>query len=129
MSEHFNINENISNIFLRLEEFIKTKTVVGEPMQIGEVTIVPFIDISFGLGTGGGTGTEQGAQGKGGGGAAGSGGRISPTAVLVIKGDQVQLMPINKSANLEKLIEIVPGIVDKLKDVVPEEKKEKNMED
>lgn len=115
MSDSFSIGENINNLFEKLESFIKTKTVVGEPMQIGEVTIVPFIDISFGVGTGGGSGTEEkGNQGTGGG--AGSGGKVSPTAVLVIKGDQVELMPIKKSGSLEKLIEMVPGIIEKAKD-------------
>jgi len=118
MSNDFNISDNINNLFTRLEDFIKTKTVVGEPIQIGEVTLVPFIDISFGLGTGGGTGKEQ-SQNSGG---AGSGGKISPTAVLVIRGDKVDLMPINKLANLEKLLEMVPGIVDKLKNNKTEEK-------
>lgn len=121
MSDNFNVNESISNIFARLEEFIKTKTVVGEPIQIGEVTIVPFVDISFALGTGGGSGTEEkGNQGTGGG--AGSGGKVSPTAVLIIKGDKVELLPINKSANLERLIQIVPDIVEKIKDITVEDK-------
>ncbi|HBC98068.1 MAG TPA: sporulation protein [Clostridium sp.] len=120
MSDNFNVNESISNIFARLEEFIKTKTVVGEPMQIGEITIVPFIDITFGVGTGGGSGTDQpGNQGTGGG--AGSGGKVSPTAVLVIKDGEVELLSINKSKNLEKLLEIVPDIVTKLKDTKTED--------
>ena len=112
MSDSFNISENINNIFDKLESFLKTKTVVGEPMQIGEVTIVPFIDISFGLGTGGGSGVEEkGNQGSGGG--AGSGGKISPTAILVIKGDKIELLPIKKAGGLDKLIDMVPDIVAK----------------
>ena len=112
MSDNFNISENINNIFEKLESFLKTKTVVGEPMKIGDVTIVPFIDISFGLGTGGGSGIEEkGNQGSGGG--AGSGGKISPTAILVIKGDQVELLPIKKAGGLDKLIEMVPYIIEK----------------
>ena len=112
MSDNFNISENINNIFEKLESFLKTKTVVGEPMKIGDVTIVPFIDISFGLGTGGGSGIEEkGNQGSGGG--AGSGGKISPTAILVIKGDQVELLPIKKAGRLDKLIEMVPYIIEK----------------
>lgn len=113
MPENFNIGENINQIFEKLESFLKTETVVGEPIQIGEITLVPFIDISFGMA--GGAGTEQkGSQGTGGG--AGSGGRISPTAVLVIKGGQVELMPIKNYGYLEKLIDMVPDIVEKVKE-------------
>lgn len=112
MSDNFNVSESINNIFDKLENFLKTKTVVGEPMQIGDVTIVPFIDISFGLGTGGGSGVEEkGNQGSGGG--AGSGGKISPTAILVIKGDKIELLPIKKAGGLDKLIDMVPDIVAK----------------
>lgn len=124
----FNVNESISNIFARLEDFIKTKTVVGEPMEIGGVTIVPFVDISFALGTGGGSGAEEkGAQGTGGG--AGSGGKVSPTAVLVIKGDKVELLPINKAANLERIVQLVPDIVEKINkaSTIKKEDEEENL--
>ena len=117
----FNINENMNNIFEKLESFLKTKTVVGEPIQVGQVTLVPFIDISFGVGTGGGGGTEEkGNKGEGGG--AGSGGKISPSAVLVIKGDQVELLPIKKASGLEKLMEMVPDIMQKINEMEKEEK-------
>ena len=112
MSDNFNISDNINNIFDKLESFLKTKTVVGEPIQLGDVTIVPFIDISFGLGTGGGSGIEEKGN-KGSGGGAGSGGRISPTAILVIKGDKIELLPIKKTGGLDRLIDMVPDIVAK----------------
>lgn len=116
MQDNYNIGENINNIFGKLESFLKTKTVVGEPMQIGEITLVPFIDISFGMGSGGGVGAEQQSSNQGSGGAAGSGGRISPTAVLVIKGGQVELMPFKNYGYLEKLMDMVPDILEKVKE-------------
>lgn len=123
----FDFKENIGVIFDKLENFLKTKTVVGEPIQIGETTIVPFINLTFGLGTGGGTGRdEKGNGGVGGGG--GTGAKIAPTAVLVIKGDKVELFPIKKSGGLDKLVEMVPGIIDKISEK-KEEKKEKTVEE
>jgi uncharacterized spore protein YtfJ len=115
MSDSFNISENINALFEKLESFLKTKTVVGEPLKVGETTIIPFIDISFGLGTGGGGGTdEKSCNGTGGG--AGTGGKISPSAILVIQGDRVELLPIKKSGSLERLIDMVPDLVEKVKD-------------
>jgi uncharacterized spore protein YtfJ len=108
----FNIKDNVNNIFEKLQNFMKTETVVGEPIQVGELTIVPFIEINFGLGTGGGSGADKEAKGDGGG--LGSGGKISVSSVLVINGDHVEMMPIKKSSSLDKLIEMVPGIVDKV---------------
>ena len=31
---------------------IKVETVVGEAVQIGDTTLVPFVDVTFGFGTG-----------------------------------------------------------------------------
>jgi uncharacterized spore protein YtfJ len=33
----------------------------------------------------------------------------------VIKGDKVDLLPITKQANLGKLLEMVPGLIEKIK--------------
>lgn len=110
---NFNVNENINVLFERLEKFLTSKTVVGEPIQIGETTLIPFITTSFGLGSGGGDGKDpKGANGVGGG--SGIGARITPTAVLVVKGDKTELIPIKKAANFEKLIEMVPELVNKI---------------
>jgi uncharacterized spore protein YtfJ len=112
MPDNFDLNETINNVFARLQEFIKTETVVGEPVQVGDVTIIPFVNVSFGVGTGGGTGKDREAN-QGSGGGAGSGGKISPTAVLVIKGDNAELLSIDKSTSLERLAFMVPDLVDK----------------
>lgn len=120
---NFDFKENVEVIFDKLENFLKTKTVVGEPIKVGETTIVPFINLTFGLGTGGGTGNDdKGVGGSGGGG--GTGAKISPTAVLVIQGDKVELLPIKKSGGLDKLVDMVPGIIEKIN----EKKEEKEID-
>lgn len=125
---NFDFKENVEVIFDKLENFLKTKTVVGEPIKIGETTLVPFINICFGMGIGGGNGTdEKGNGGVGSGG--GSGARIAPTAVLVIKGDKVELLPIKKSGGLDKLVDMVPGIVDKINEKKEEKEVEKRIEE
>jgi len=125
---NFDFKENVETIFDKLENFLKTKTVVGDPIKIGETTIVPFINLSFGLGTGGGNGTdEKGNGGIGGGG--GTGARISPTAVLVIQGEKVELLPIRKSGGLDKLVDMVPGIIEKIQEKKEEKAVEEKLED
>lgn len=124
---NFDFKENMSVIFDKLENFLKTKTVVGEPMVIGETTIIPFINLTFGLGSGGGSGTDdKGMGGVGGGG--GSGAKVSPAAVLVIQGDKVELLPIKKSGGLDKLVDMVPGIIEKISEKKEEKEIEKNIE-
>ena len=108
-----NLSENASVLFEKLEKFFTSKTVVSEPMQVGSVTLIPLLNISFGLGLGGGDGTdEKGNKGTGGG--SGVGARAIPTAVLVIRDGQVEVLPINNRGGLEKLVDLVPDILEKV---------------
>jgi uncharacterized spore protein YtfJ len=111
MADNF-VKENINTIFENFEKFISTKTVVGQPIQIGEVTLVPLIDVCFGAGTGGGDGADE-KGGKGVGSAGGGGAKISPAAVLVIKGDNIEMMPVKKGSSFERLIDMAPELIEK----------------
>lgn len=107
------IPENLEVLFNKLENFLKTETVVGEPIVVGETTLVPIISVMFGCGTGSGGGTdEKGADGSGS--ALGLGARVIPNAILVIKKDVVTMLPVKDKNNIGNLIEMVPEIVSKL---------------
>lgn len=78
------IDSSMELIFDKLEKFLKTETVVGEPIQIGDITLIPIISVSFGCGGGSGQGKDsKGSDGVGGG--IGIGAKVSPDAILVIK--------------------------------------------
>lgn len=107
------IPENTEALFSNLEKFLKTETVVGEAIIIGETTLIPLITVSFGCGTGGGTGNSL-KDGEGSGGGLGAGAKITPTAILVIKNGEVTMLPVKGRVNLENLIEMVPEIISKV---------------
>ena len=107
------IPENTDALFSNLEKFLKTETVVGEAIILGETTLIPLITVSFGCGTGGGTGISP-KDGEGSGGGLGAGAKITPTAILVIKNGEVTMLPVKGKFNLENLIEMVPEIVAKV---------------
>ena len=108
-----NIPENTEALFSNLEKFLKTETVVGEPIILGETTLIPLISVSFGCGTGGGTGNSP-KDGEGSGGGLGAGAKITPTAILVIKNGEVTMLPVKGKYNLESLIEMVPELISKV---------------
>lgn len=109
----FDFKGNIELMFEKFEKFLTEKTVIGEPMKMDNVTLIPAISISFGMGNGGGDGTdEKGNGGTGSGG--GIGAKITPTAMIAIRGDDVQIMPISKGHAFEKLIDMVPDLMAKL---------------
>lgn len=111
------IKENLESIFQNFKHMISVETVVGEAVHIGDTTLVPFVDVAFGFGTGGFNGAKtENVAGKGGGG--GGGGKLTPTAVLVIKGERVELFSIkdgNKAGAFEKILNMAPEIIDKMK--------------
>ena len=100
-----NINENLDVLFNRMEGFVSTKTVVGEAVTIGDVTIVQLIEVAVGVGAGAG---EKNAGGGG------LGAKIIPSAVLAIHDGTVQLVNIKNQDAISKLIDMAPGIAQKL---------------
>ncbi|WP_294184525.1 GerW family sporulation protein [uncultured Clostridium sp.] len=109
------IKENTEALFSQLENFLKTETVVGKPIKVEDVTLVPFITVNFGCATGGGgqgSGDDKKQEGSGAG--MGAGAKITADAVLVIKDDTVKVLPIKNKDNLDKIIELVPEIVKKM---------------
>jgi len=114
MENKTQVNESLETLFSHLEKFLKTETVVGEPIIVGETTLIPIITVSFGCAGGGGGGKdEKGSDGMGTG--VGVGAKITPDAVIVIRQGDVTLLPVKSRTNLENLVGMVPEIVKKLK--------------
>lgn len=107
------ITESMKVLFEHLEGMLQAKTVFGEPITVGEVTLIPVVDIMFGAGAGGGTGVDKGQHGEGAGGGAGA--RVSASAVIVIRDAQVQVMKLKHAAAIDRLIELVPEVLEGLK--------------
>jgi len=106
-------SEVFNTLFEKLEKFIRTETVVGEPFQVGSITMVPIITVSFGVGGGEGSGKDnKGNDGSGGGGGVGC--KIAPNAILVVKNDELSVIPLTNRGSLEKIVEMVPEILSKV---------------
>ena len=88
-----NCSQIVESLLNGMDAVLATKTVVGEPTKIGDVTIVPLVDVTFGVGAGASLSkNDQGKSGSGGGG--GMGGKMTPSAVLVIKDGHVSVEKI-----------------------------------
>lgn len=114
--DNSNIKNNLEQIFKSFREMIKVETVVGQAVHIGDAILVPFVDVTFGFGSGGLNGkTDNGSNSIG----SGGGARLEPAAILVIKGDRVEMFSIKKggyqASAFEKLIAMAPEIIDKMK--------------
>jgi uncharacterized spore protein YtfJ len=107
-----NVAESIGVLFEHLEKMLSAKTIFGEPMSIGDVTLIPVVDIAFGAGAGGGSGQEKRNDGAGG----GAGARLTASAVIVVRDSQVQVMKLRHAAAIDRILEMVPDILHSLKE-------------
>ena len=93
-------NNTVESLFKGMDSFITTKTVVGDAIHIGDTIILPLVDVSFGV-----------AAEKKNNGAGGMGGKIQPSAVLVIQNGQTKLVNVKNQDGMTKILDMVPDIV------------------
>jgi len=102
-----NFQNTVEALFKGMDSFITTKTVVGEAMSIGDTIILPLVDVSFGVAAGA---FAENAKNNGGG---GMGGKISPSAVLVINKNGTKLVNVKNQDAITKILDMVPDVVNK----------------
>jgi len=110
-----------------IEKVLDAKTVVGEPIIIGDTTLIPLMSVGFGFAAGGGTGKgEPKETPEGGGSGSGGGGGVKPIAIIIISKDGVKIEPIKggMATAIEKLSETIPGVAAKISERWGEHKKE-----
>lgn len=90
-----------------MDSVLSTKTVVGEATQVGDTIILPLVDVTFGVGAG------ASANDKKNGGGGGIGGKMTPSAVLVIKNGSTKLVNIKNQDTITKVLDMIPDLVDK----------------
>jgi uncharacterized spore protein YtfJ len=104
-----NLNESLEVLFSKMENFIASKTVIGDAIHVDDIIIVPLIDISLGVGASAANNSSKKENSIG-----GLGAKITPSSVLVIQNNTVQLVNIKNQDSMSKLIDIVPGLLTKL---------------
>ncbi len=125
-SENNNFQSTVESLFKGMDSFITTKTVVGDAITVGDTIILPLVDVTFGVGAGAFAGEKKNNGGGG------MGGKISPSAVLVISNGVTKLVNIKNKNGLTKILDMVPDFLNKFTDgkksevVLSEEKEEKS---
>ena len=100
-------NNTVESLFKGMDSFITTKTVVGDAIHIGDTIILPLVDVSFGVAAG------AFSQEKKINGAGGMGGKINPSAVLVIQNGVTKLVNIKNQDGMTKILDMVPDFINK----------------
>ncbi len=107
MAKESNIRETVSSLFQGLDSLVSAKTVVGDAIKLGDTTIIPLMDVSFGIGAGAFGGERKNNDGGG------LGGKMTPCALLVISNGNTKLVNVKNQGSLNKILDMVPDLVNK----------------
>ena len=82
-----------------IKDMVDVNTIIGEPIQASNNTvIIPISKVSFVFAAGG----------------SGAGVSINPIAFIVVQSNVVKLLPVDHSNTLDKILDYVPDIIEKM---------------
>ncbi len=128
------VSDMLDNAMGKIRELVDANTVVGEAIHTPEgVTIIPISKISIAFAGGGSDFAAQKTRAEQGypyGGGSGCGVKVHPVAFLVIRGENVRLLPIGEPAATaaDRVIDMLPELVDKVSAFLEERKGKKTSE-
>ena len=124
MSEN-NVKNIMDATMENLKGMINADVITGDPIVVGEITLIPVSKVAYGLATGGSDFPTKN-QSKVFGGGGGAGVTVTPIAFIAINGDKVKMLPVyNELTTVEKAITMAPEIIDKAKEIFSKDSKSK----
>lgn len=124
------ISDLMNTTMEKIRGMMDANTVVGKPIEAGGVTVIPVCKISIGYGSGGSDFAQKNQKpdrDNAFGGGAGMGVNITPISFLVIRDGNVRMVSVEQpeSTAVERVIELVPEVVDKVGSAIGKKKAEK----
>ncbi len=116
MSEN-NIKGIMDTTLDKLRGMVDADVIIGTPIKVDKVTLIPVSKASFGLASGGSDfGNKSDKPLFGGGGGAGV--SLTPIAFIAVNGDNVRMMPVyNDMGTIDKAINMAPDIFERVKNL------------
>jgi len=97
---------DFDSLFKGLDTFVKTKTVFGDPIKIDDATIVPVMEVAFGM--------ASGAFNQGNSSAGAMSAKVTPVALFVMQHGSSRMIQIKNSDAISKAIDMIPDFVNKI---------------
>ena len=107
----------------KVRQLVDVSTIIGEPITLSDdIKVIPVSKVTYGFASGGADFPSKGNQELFGGGG-GAGVTINPVAFLVLKNGEVTLKHITSNDNAaERIVNMVPDVIDKITDTVEKAK-------
>ena len=113
----------------KIKDMVDCQTIVGDPIDAGDgIKVIPISKVTYGFASGGSDFPTKSSKDLFGGGG-GAGVTIQPVAFLVVNNGEVSVKYISENAaenSAERIIGMVPDVVNKVSDVVSKIKNDKN---
>ena len=113
-----NLPNMLQDTISKIREMVDVNNVIGEPIAVGDVTIIPVSKVSVGFGGGGSdfASKNPAKQDNPFGGGVGGGVKVNPVCFLIVKDGNVRMMPVAAPANTtaDRIVEMVPDTLDKI---------------
>ena len=102
-----------------LKEMIDVNTIVGEPVETQDGTvIIPISKVCIGFASGGSEFSKEGKTDEKSkfpfGGGSGAGMTLHPVAFLVVSKDSIKLLPVNQANSIERIIDGIPDLIEEV---------------
>mgnify|MGYP001082651608 CR=1 FL=1 len=123
MEEH-PIQSLMKTAMENIKEMVDVNTIVGDPVETSDGSvIIPISRVSFGFAAGG---TEfENPENKGDkgeelpfGGGSGGGVTVQPVAFLIAGQGQVRMLPVDRHAMLDRLIDLAPQLINQIESML-----------
>lgn len=112
-----------------IKDMVDVNTIIGEPIETtGNIVIIPISKVCFGFAAGGSEFSEEAIDEYTRkekneelikyklpfGGGAGAGVSINPVAFIIVQEGSVKLLPVNHSSTIDRLLDYVPDLFEKI---------------
>lgn len=120
-----------------IKEMIDVNTIVGDAVETPDGSvIIPVSRVSFGFASGGGeydlktkpSRDESEPDKFPFGGGSGAGVSVQPVAFLVVGGNQIKLLPVNYNNVVDRIVDLVPNVIDNIEKATKKMKGNKNID-
>ncbi len=108
-SKQNSFNQVLESVMQGAQGVLTSRTVVGEPITVGDTIIIPLSDVSIGVGAG-----SNGADRKDGG-MGGFSAKMTPSAVLVIKNNMTKVVNVKDQTSITHIMDMIPEVIDKIR--------------
>ena len=99
---------SVRSMFDGVERVVSSRCIVGDPLYVDGMTLIPLTEVSFAMGTGVLAGDARGKK------SGGVGARMTPSAMLVIQNGKTRLVNIRRQDIFTKIMDLVPDVMDRI---------------